>query len=461
MLSPASPTPLLLRWQGLLAGSPAGSITQHLPLISGLVLCTLLAGLPLVTRAGLSLLIAACGLLWVLWALRTTPGQIGPINLALLAVLAVALLATGFSPVPVAAAKGLMKLTSYLGVYALMRQLLASSPLWWDRLVAALLVGQLFTSVIGIRQLYAEPSQLARWSDNNSVAEGTVRIYSTLDNPNLLGGYLLPILPLAAVAVLRWRTLPRRLFALLSLVLGIVALVLTYSRGAWMGMVASLGLLGLLLAMRQTRHWPLFWRRTLPLLLLVAAAVALVVLVTQVEPLRVRVMSLVAGREDSSNNFRINVWTSVLAMINDRPWLGIGPGNTAFNLIYPLYQQPKFNALSAYSIPLELLVEAGVPGLLTGLALLFTAMRTGLLQGQGQGMLSLPSLAAVAAFAGLAVQGLTDTIFFRPEVQLVALFSLATLAAAAGGEAGTAAAASPLADARLLVKARSGAAPGA
>ena len=442
MLSPASPTPLLLRWQGLLAGSPAGSITQHLPLISGLVLCALLAGLPLVTRAGLSLLIAACGLLWVLWALRTTPGQIGPINLALLAVLAVALLATGFSPVPVAAAKGLMKLTSYLGVYALMRQLLASSPLWWDRLVAALLIGQLFTSVIGIRQLYADSSQLARWSDNNSVAEGTVRIYSTLDNPNLLGGYLLPILPLAAVAVLRWRTLPRRLFALLSLVLGIVALVLTYSRGAWMGMVASLGLLSLLLAMRQTRNWPLFWRRTLPLLLLVGTAVALVVLVTQVEPLRVRVMSLVAGREDSSNNFRINVWTSVLAMINDRPWLGIGPGNTAFNLIYPLYQQPKFNALSAYSIPLELLVEAGVPGLLAGLALLFTGMRTGLLQGQGQGMLALPSLAAVAAFAGLAVQGLTDTIFFRPEVQLVALFNLATLAAAAANDSRTAGASS-------------------
>jgi putative inorganic carbon (HCO3(-)) transporter len=431
VLSPATPTPLLLRWQGLLAGSPAGSISKHLPLISGLVLCALLAGLPLVTRAGLSLLIAACGLLWVLWALRTTPGRIGPINLALLAVLAVALLATGFSPVPVAAAKGLMKLTSYLGVYALLRQLLASSPLWWDRLVAALLAGQLLTSVIGIRQLYADSSQLARWSDNNSVAEGTVRIYSTLDNPNLLGGYLLPILPLAVVAVLRWRTLPRRLFALVSLVLGIVALVLTYSRGAWMGMVASLGLLGLLLAMRQTRHWPPFWRRTFPLLLLVATAVALVVLVTQVEPLRVRVMSLVAGREDSSNNFRINVWTSVLAMINDRPWLGIGPGNTAFNLIYPLYQQPKFNALSAYSIPLELLVEAGVPGLLAGVALLFTAVRTGLRQGQGQGMLNLPSLAAVAVFAGLAVQGLTDTIFFRPEVQLVGLFSLATLAAAA------------------------------
>ena len=38
---------------------------------------------------------------------------------------------------------------------------------------------------------------------------------------------------------------------------------------------------------------------------------------------------------------------------------------------------------------------------------------------------------SVAVFAGLGVQGLTDTIFFRPEVQLLGLFSLATLAAAA------------------------------
>jgi putative inorganic carbon (HCO3(-)) transporter len=160
----------------------------------------------------------------------------------------------------------------------------------------------------------------------------------------------------------------------------------------------------------------------------------LVVLVTQVEPLRVRVMSLVAGREDSSNNFRINVWNSVLQMIRDRPWLGIGPGNSAFNLIYPLYQQPKFNALSAYSIPLELLVEAGIPGLLVGLGLLWSAFKVGLGQWACTSRLAMPALAAVAVFVGLGVQGLTDTIFFRPEVQLLGLFSLATLSAA-GNEA--------------------------
>jgi putative inorganic carbon (HCO3(-)) transporter len=123
-------------------------------------------------------------------------------------------------------------------------------------------------------------------------------------------------------------------------------------------------------------------------------------------------------------------------MVRDRPWIGIGPGNNAFNLIYPLYQQPKFNALSAYSVPLELLVEAGVPGLLAGLGLFFSSVRVGLAQWRSTAPLALPCLAAVAVFAGLGVQGLTDTIFFRPEVQLVALFSLATLAAAGSGSAG-------------------------
>jgi putative inorganic carbon (HCO3(-)) transporter len=127
----------------------------------------------------------------------------------------------------------------------------------------------------------------------------------------------------------------------------------------------------------------------------------------------------------------MNVWTAALEMVQDRPWLGIGPGNTAFNLIYPLYQQPKFNALSAYSIPLEWLVEAGVPGLIAGVGLFLASMRAGLSRRLGDGPLVLPGLASVAAFVGLAVQGLTDTIFFRPEVQLVAFFCLATLAAGA------------------------------
>lgn len=423
----APSTPWLLRWQGRLGAGPTGPLSARLPLLAGLVLCALMAGLPLVTRGGLSLLILACGLLWLQWALRSPAGPIRPISAWLLGMLAIAVLATGFSPVPLAAFKGLLKLLSYLGVYALMRQLLEAAPQWWNRIVAALLAGELASAVIAIRQLYGDTSELARWADPNSVADGTIRVYGPLENPNLLAGYLIPILPLAVVAVLRWRSWPQRLFAAAALVLGTVALFLSYSRGGWLGMLAALGGLALLLVLRQTRSWPPLWRRLFPVLLIAAGAALLVVAVTQIEPLRIRVLSLVAGRQDSSNNFRINVWMAALAMIQDRPWLGIGPGNTAFNLIYPLYQQPKFNALSAYSVPLELLVEGGLPGLLAGLGLLQASLRTGLSQLKGESSWALPALAAVAAIAGLCVQGATDTIFFRPEVQMTGWFCLASL----------------------------------
>ena len=426
--APAPPSPWLLRWQGALADLPGGPLTSRLPLLAGVVLCALMAGLPLVTRGGLSLLILAAGLLWLVWALRTPAGPLGAINSWLLLLLGIAVVATGCSPVPVAAFKGLLKLLSYLGVYALMRQLLAEAPQWWNRIVAALLAGQLVSAVLAIRQLYGDTAELARWADPNSVADGTIRVYGPLENPNLLAGYLIPILPIALVALLRWRSWPQRLFAATALLLGAIALFLSYSRGGWLGMLAALGALGLLLVLRQTRQWPPLWRRLFPLLLLVGAVAMLVVAVTQVEPLRIRVLSLVAGREDSSNNFRINVWLAAIDMIQARPWLGIGPGNTAFNLIYPLYQQPKFNALSAYSVPLELLVEGGVPYLLAALGLLVASLRAGLAQLKGESPWALPALAAVAAIAGLGVQGITDTIFFRPEVQLTGWFCLASLA---------------------------------
>jgi putative inorganic carbon (HCO3(-)) transporter len=411
-----------------LAGLPSGPLTSRLPLLAGVVLCALMAGLPLVTRGGLSLLILAAGLLWLVWALRTPAGPLGAINSWLLLLLGIAVVATGCSPVPLAAFKGLLKLLSYLGVYALMRQLLAEAPQWWNRIVAALLAGQLVSAVLAIRQLYGDTAELARWADPNSVADGTIRVYGPLENPNLLAGYLIPILPIALVALLRWRSWPQRLFAATALALGAIALFLSYSRGGWLGMLAALGALVLLLVLRQTRQWPPLWRRLFPLLLLLGAVAVLVVAVTQVEPLRIRVLSLVAGREDSSNNFRINVWLAAIDMIQARPWLGIGPGNTAFNLIYPLYQQPKFNALSAYSVPLELLVEGGVPYLLAALGLLVASLRAGLAQLKGESSWALPALAAVAAIAGLGMQGITDTIFFRPEVQLTGWFCLASLA---------------------------------
>jgi len=431
-MSSSPSIPWLLRWQGLWQGERnASRLLPFLPQLAGGLLTALLLLLPLADRGGLGLLITACGLFWLIWGLATPASgkPLGAVNGWILAYLALALLATGFSPVPAAAAKGLLKLLSYLGVYALISRLLNEAPRWWDRLLGALLLGELITAVIGLRQLYGDTTELARWADPNSIADGTQRIYSTLENPNLLAGYLLPILPLALVALLRWRSPWLRLFALSSLGLGSVAMLLTYSRGGWIGMALALSAMGMLLLLRLSKHLAKPLRRWLPPLLIGLVVVALLVAAVKIEPLRVRLLSMAAGREDSSNNFRINVWLAALEMIHDRPWLGIGPGNSIFNLIYPLYQQPRFTALSAYSVPLELAVETGIPGLLAALGLLFTSVRIGFSQLYRDLFFSLPCIGAMAAVLGLAGHGLVDTIFFRPEVQITGWFLLATLGA--------------------------------
>jgi putative inorganic carbon (HCO3(-)) transporter len=51
-MTPApAPTPWLLRWQGLLAQGSEGPLASRLTSVAGLVLCALMAGLPLVTEA--------------------------------------------------------------------------------------------------------------------------------------------------------------------------------------------------------------------------------------------------------------------------------------------------------------------------------------------------------------------------------------------------------------------------
>ena len=143
-------------------------------------------------------------------------------------------------------------------------------------------------------------------------------------------------------------------------------------------------------------------------------------------------MSICAGRGDSSNNFRINVWQAVLEMIRDRPLLGIGPGNDAFNKIYPLYQRPKFTALSAYSVILEICVETGFIGAIAFLWLLVVTFNQAWIQCRRlQRQWDIEGywiLGAVAAIVGMMTHGIVDTIWYRPQVQIIWWLLLAIVA---------------------------------
>ena len=422
---------VLLDWQGLGRRWEPTRLTRRLPLLAGLLLLSLFTALPFLSRPGMALLLLGNGLLWLSWSLLEPPGAMGSMGRRLLMFLAIAVVATGFSPVPPEAGRGLLKLVLYLGVWALAARLLTQRRSWWNPILAGLLLGGLAEAVLALRQMQGGAIALATWSDQASILLGTERLYGSLGNPNLLGGYLVPIIPLAIGAALYWRRWPSRLFAAVTATLAGLALVLTYSRGAWLGLGAGLACFVLLwgwvaLPRVQDRRRAVFCG------LLLAALIAAVAMAELLEPLWVRLLSGLAGRGDSSINFRINVWMAAWQMLRDYLWTGIGPGQDAFNRIYPLYQQPLFNALSAYSMPLELAVELGIAGLLVGMAIFCHALRKGFGQLKAavaaRGERGWPQISVMAAVVGLGAHGLVDTIFLRPEVQLIWWLCIAFLA---------------------------------
>jgi len=342
-----------------------------------------------------------------------------PIHLLVGLYWSIAVVATALSPVKREAFVGLQKLTLYLLFFALLARLLRSPKLrsW---ILSTFLLTALYVSVYGLQQWFSGTAALATWVDPESPLSKTTRVYSYLGNPNLLAGYLVPALVFSIVAFFSWRSWMCKALAVVMTAVNGACLILTFSRGGWIGMVVSLLVLALLLAHWFSIYLPRFWRVwALPIVLGTAVGVVLLAIVV-IEPLRTRVTSIFAGRGDSSNNFRINVWTAVLDMIRDRPILGIGPGNTAFNKIYPRYMRARFSALSAYSIVLEVAVETGIIGLTCFLWLLFVTV--------SQGWKALNRLRAVsnregfwlmgaiASLAGMFAHGMFDTVLYRPEV---------------------------------------------
>ncbi|GAC1494286.1 MAG: hypothetical protein NVS2B14_07750 [Chamaesiphon sp.] len=325
----------------------------------GVLLISLIFGLaPFVPTDLLGVLLFASAAYWVLLTL-SDDAQTGstPIHLLLLLYWGTTTVATALSPVKKAAFTGWTELTLYLLLFALMASVLRSSRLrsW---LITLYLHIALLVSVYGLRQWFFGAAQLATWVDPESPLAKTTRVYSYLGNPNLLAAYLLPAIALSMGAIFAWRGWLPKALALTMFVVNSACLMLTFSRGGWIGLLLVVFVFLSLLFSWWSVHLSPFWRTwTLPILL-GSLTLALLLVMVFVEPVSNRVLSIFAGRGDSSNNFRINVWTAVFQMIKDSPLLGIGPGHNVFNKIYPLYQiSSRYSALSAYSIFLEIIVE--------------------------------------------------------------------------------------------------------
>lgn len=235
-----------------------------------------------------------------------------------------------------------------------------------EKALYAFLAGAVVTVVYGFFQ-YANAADMAAdmeaqsWVDPERFPLLRRRMYSTLENPNLFGAYLLMIISILTAFTLRERAVKKRtVFAVILLSL-LLCLALTYSRGAWVSLAAIV--LGL----------TLFYDKRFGLLFLLVPVVLAFYHGQVVE----RFLSLFSG-EDTSVDLRFALWESTMAMIEEHPLLGVGWG--AYFLAYPDYnffiQEEGVLIFHAHNMYLNMLAEVGIPG---GMAFLLAFFAQGIL----------------------------------------------------------------------------------
>ncbi len=277
------------------------------------------------------------------------------------------------------------------------------------RIIYMLLGSAVVVTIYGFYQyIYKVDISAFEWVDGEQFPDLKVRVFSTLQNPNLLAGFLVTVMSMAVGLACKVRQSKTKL-----LLFGLVAmfgtcLVLTYSRGAWLSVIAVIGTYGLI-----------YNRRILWLLLIIP------VIVMYAHDVLERLLSII-NPTDTSSTLRLALWESTWSMIVDKPLFGIGWG--AYWLVYPEYdffvQNTGTKIFHAHNMYLNIAAEIGIPGLLAFLAIMYGHARTALqiFNNTTDYWMAGLMLGIVSAIVGLAVSGFTDYVMFN--IQMSMLFWL-------------------------------------
>lgn len=255
------------------------------------------------------------------------------------------------------------------------------------------------------------------WIDEEMFEDATMRVYSTLGNPNVLGEYLLLILPVAAVYMLKYKRneLSKWTYSLMFLVLAL-CLVLTQSRGCWIGFMISVVIF---VTFYEGKWWGL-----VPVVICILPFIIPQTIVD-------RILS-VGNMEDTSTSYRVYIWMGTLGMMKHY-WLGgIGMGEAAFSEVYPFFSYNAIIAPHSHNLFLQLLVEAGISGLAVFVimqAVFIKKMSVIYRGGNKKSIDSMLSLALGSGVIGFLAQSMFDYTFYNYRVMAV-FFMVMALGAA-------------------------------
>ena len=371
-------------------------------------------------RFGIGIIVLICFFIFVINSIvNKFSFEFNFIDFLLLLLICVSLVSTFSSYFLKESLMGLFKCFVFLIWYFVAKFTLQNSS---NKVFTNLWIIVTITALIGIYQYVIGVEPLATWEDPNAETTYT-RVYSTLGNPNLLAGYLIPILPIAIV--LQFKNKLGWLFKIFSSAVILICLIFTGSRGAYLGLIVGFifsvfVLLNYLInKVKEKNKTVLFFGLFFCFIVVIVGISFLFPVVFE------RISTIFTLREHSSNSYRVNVWLACLQMLRDNWLIGIGPGNNTFRLAYGLYMISGFDALAAYNIFLEFAIEFGVFGcILFVLIVLISFLKLHYLFWMKG---NIYALGIFISLISLLTHGMFDTVFFRPQVFILFWFLLSSV----------------------------------
>jgi len=272
-------------------------------------------------------------------------------------------------------------------------------------LVVSFLFSGGVVALYGVYQKYFGNIEGTVWLDLEMFGDIGNRVYSTFGNPNVLGEYLLLIIPLSATLLWSDKGIWNKLFALGIFAVACFCMILTQSRGCW------LALLGAAVV------FIMFVERRFLVLFVIGLLAAPFILPTSI----IERFVSIGNVADSSTSYRVYIWLGTLNMLKDFGIYGLGLGSDAYNKIYPFYSYSSIVAPHAHNIYLQLLCEMGVVGLgaiLTMLTVLFRKLIK-CFSKQEKNFEGVLAVAVLAALIGFMIQGAFDYVWYNYRVVLI------------------------------------------
>ena len=233
--------------------------------------------------------------------------------------------------------------------YFLCANLMTSRPAV-RRAVGALSCSLLVVSVYGIYQ-YITGDISTLWLDTAMFGDIAGRVTSLFDNPNVLGEFLILGIFAALGLLAGDRNRPTRIFTTVSLLSGILCLVLTWSRGAWLGALCAF-VIFLFMMSRYAAAGVVCFGLTAP------------AWIAMLPKKLVRRLLSIGNIADHSTSTRVEIWNTSTRLIRDHLLTGLGAGGVGFGQAFSQYAAASLTGVEhSHSLYLQLLIIHGIAGL--------------------------------------------------------------------------------------------------